>query len=116
LVQAGSVPLQALLKMSPGDFYNGGGTDRGRSQNYALAWSLVYFLRKGAPADPEPKFASVLPKYEAALREGKNGEEATSIAFEGIYPEALESAWRAFWDSDVRRGAAKRQDLFTAVP
>jgi hypothetical protein len=116
MVQAGPVPLQALLKMSPADFYNGGGSDRGRSQNYALAWSLVYFLRKGAPSDPEPKFAAILPKYEAALREGKSGQEANDLAFEGIYPEALESAWREFWNSDSRRVAAKRLDLFAAAP
>lgn len=115
MAKEGAVPLQALLKMSRGDFYSGGGTQRGTSQNYALAWSLVYFLRKGAPSDKDPRFAAVLPKYEAALREGKSGEAATDIAFEGIYPEALEAAWREFWGSSVRRGAAKRLDLFAAA-
>lgn len=114
--KAGAVPLQALLKMSYNDFYNGGGTDEGRQRNYALAWSLVYFLRKGAPTDKDARFGAVLPRYEAALREGKSGAEATDAACQGIYPEELEAAWAAFWNSSSRRGSAIRKDLFAAKP
>lgn len=115
IIRAGSMHPQDLLKMPFNDFYFADRTEEGISMNFALAWSLVYFLRVGVPSD-DYRFATVLPRYEAALRSGKKMGEATDIAFEGISPEALESAWREFWNSDSRRAAAKRLDLFAAAP
>jgi len=114
MIKKGDVPLQNLFKMSYQDFYNGDGTEVGRSQNYALAWSLIYYLRKGTVGDKASGFSRILLQYEAALRAGKKGEEATAAALEGVAPNELNDDWRAFWKSSLRRGAANRVDILSA--
>ncbi|MDZ4199957.1 MAG: hypothetical protein U1E27_11830, partial [Kiritimatiellia bacterium] len=110
------VDLRKISRISYKDFYDGGGSDRGRSDNYTLAWAFVYYLRKGAGSDANSPFARIIPRYEAAIRAGQSGEDATPLAFEGIDFDALTEDFIAFWTSSSRRSAAQRMEIAALCP
>lgn len=101
---AGHIPK--VLKADYAAFYSG--TDQQRSQNYTTAWALVYFLRKGAPAERLTAYAGVLDAYLKKLAETKDGEAATTAAFEGVDLQKLQSDFADFWKKG--RNSAKRYD------
>ena len=97
--------LPGLLALSREAFY--AGSDTVRAQNYALAWGLVYYLRKGAPFERPVRHTKILTHYEAALMETGSAEQATQRAFADIDMARLETAFNTFWKSpSLRRKAA----------
>lgn len=119
MAKAGTLDVRGLLAMDYQRFY---GEDR--SNNYALAWGLVYYLRKGAGPLRKKEYTKILDRYREAI--DKTGvlsdvfsrfslpEAATRYAFEGIDMDALEKDLTAFWKSTTQRGAAKRNKIFKA--
>jgi len=108
----GNMDIDKLIHMKYSDFYSG--TDEARQKNYALAWLVVYYLRKGAVLETPPKYAKILDKYSEALWENGDGEKATDIAFEGIDMKAFQREVTMFWTSQKKRGAALRNNIFKA--
>jgi hypothetical protein len=102
--------LRGLLHMPYHKFYSG--TMEGIHQHYASAWLLVYYLRKGAPLDKPPRYAGILDKYVAALRETQDADKATDAAFEGVDLKEFRQELEKFWKSGNRRGMAKRNPAF----
>jgi hypothetical protein len=98
--------LPKLLHAGRAAFY--GGSDQQRSMNYTTAWALVYFLRKGVPAEKLTDFASILDTYRTSLATTKNADEATTAAFEGVNMAKFQEAFTDFWKKG--RNAAKRYD------
>lgn len=98
--------LPKLLHASRAAFY--GGSDQQRSMNYTTAWALVYFLRKGVPAEKLTAYASILDTYRTSLATTKNADEATTAAFEGVNMTKFQEAFTDFWKKG--RNAAKRYD------
>lgn len=92
--------LPVVLAMSPDDFY--GGNDETRQLNYATAWGLVYFLRKGAPANRLHNYRNVLESYLESLRSERDGLAATATAFKAVDNATLQRDFIDFW----RRGRA----------
>lgn len=116
--RAGQAGIAALLKMSYSAFY-GQGLNGGKAiENYALAWGLVYYLRKGAPLerDRDREYASIPDRYLEALAAAGDPDPATEAAFRGVDPAAFEKAFCEFWLSDGARSAARRNAIFTAPP
>lgn len=95
LAREGRADLEALIGMDYRAFY--GGDDQARREHYALAWGFLYFLqgepnnRKAAP------FRGVLARYAAALRETRDPQLATRLAFEGVSMAELKKAFQAYW-------------------
>jgi hypothetical protein len=99
--------IPALLRADYTTFYAGSNV-RQRQLNYTTAWALVYFLRKGAPAQRLTAYAEVLPTYLKKLSETKDCDAATAAAFEGIDMKKFQKDFADFWKSG--RGAARRYD------
>jgi hypothetical protein len=102
--------LPRLLGLSYQDFYDP--DDEKRADNYALAWGLVYYLRKYAPEDPMRGYGTILDRYVDLLWETRDPKAATEQAFEGVDMAEFREDFCEFWDSSNRRGKAKRNRLF----
>jgi hypothetical protein len=104
--------IPALLQYDHAAFYGGGNDERER--NYAAAWALVYYLRKGVPADRKNPYGGILPAYLKALAAEKDAATATAAAFAGVNMAAFQKDFVDFW----RRGrpAARRYDPLATPP
>jgi len=112
LVAKGTMNIDKLIHMKHSDFYSG--TNDARHKNYALAWFIVYYLRKGAVLETPPKYVNILKTYSDTLWETGDGEKATDVAFEGVDLKAFQRELILFWTSQRKRGAAMRNNLFKA--
>ncbi len=95
-----------ILYLSHEEFYEG--TLQEVNDRYAAAWAVVYFLEKGAPSFKEfSDYAGVLPAYLAATKDGKSGQDATRIAWEGVSQRNFVDDFVKFWN---KRNAARRYE------
>ena len=113
LIRAKKADLARLLRLSPGDFYSF--DNEARKANYALAWALVYFLRKDGGGHGAP-YAGILDHYVDALCRSRDAAKATTRAFEDVDMNALHRDFEDFWTSGNRRSAARRRHLFRTRP
>ena len=101
---AGRIPK--LLHLGYSAFYSG--TDEQRSLNYTTAWALVYFLRKGAPAEKMTAYSEILNTYLKTLAATQDAEAATTAAFENVNMNRLQADFTEFWKKG--RSSARRFD------
>ena len=90
------IPL--LLKMNYTEFY--AGTDAERRLKYRLAWSIAYFLEKGAPLVRFQPFATLRADYINAVLRTHDRDAATDAAFGS--DERLKlfiREWKSFWQN-----------------
>lgn len=107
----------SLFAMTPYDFYGGGSETGDRGDNYALAWGITYFFRKGVPSGGGPAhYAGILDRYIDVLWEVKDPAQATQAALHDIYAEPFTKDFREFWTSSAKRAAARRYDPFASKP
>jgi hypothetical protein len=103
--------LDKLLRMDRAQFY-GGDTE----SHYAIAWGLVYYLRKGAPLEEGAPRAKLLDAYVDALcAEKTDADKALEAVFTETVTRELEQAMCDFWRSTTRRSAARRNDVFAGL-
>jgi hypothetical protein len=103
--------LPAILHADHAAFY--GGADAQRHLNYATAWGLVYFLRKGVPSQRLSVYAQILPAYLKTLEATRDPEAATAAAFEGVDMPRFQKAFTEFWEKG--RNGARRHDPLAAA-
>ena len=95
--------IDRLAESLPGLFgldYEGfyAGTDAERRLKYRLAWSVAYFIEKGAPKVRFDPFANLKRDYVNALLETQDMRRATSAAFGNEDRLRLFIAeWKKFW-------------------
>jgi hypothetical protein len=111
MIARNAVNINKLLHVTHEEFYAADDKET-RQRNYALAWAVVYYLRKGASLETPPKYAPILDKYSDALWATGDGEKATETAFEGIDLAAFQKDFVTFWNSQRKRGAALRNNIF----
>ena len=88
--------LPALLKMDYEEFY--AGTDAERRLKYRLAWSIAYFLEKGAPLVRFQPFANLRTDYINAVLRTHDRAAATDAAFGTTERLILFiTEWKRFW-------------------
>lgn len=97
--------LARFLSLDHEQFYDA----REREQNYALAYALMYYLLRGAPANGENAFAAVPGRYIEALRKTKDLSRAQAIAFEGIDTRKLASRLKNFWHDKKQLRKARQK-------
>ena len=100
--------LPKLIHAGYSGFYSG--TDEQRSFNYATAWALVYFLRKGVPSEKLTAYETIIDTYLKTLAATKDADAATTAAFEGINMTKFQADFIDFWKKG--RNSAKRYDPF----
>lgn len=89
--------VPSVLGMDYDAFYDG--SDADRLAHYATAWSLVYFLEKGAPLLRGRPFESFPSDYLKALLDTKDMTKANAAAFGSDGKMALfVRAWQEFWE------------------
>lgn len=88
--------LPAVLAMDYDQFYDG--SDAARSLKYRVAWSIAYFLEKGAPKVRFDPFKDLKRKYVDALLKNHDMRAATAVAF-GTRDDLklFVSEWKKFW-------------------
>ena len=111
LTARGDVALEPFLYIDYDAFYQRGGDRERQRDHYAMAWGLVYYLRKVAPSDSGNAYETILPRYEAALWTTRDQRQATQQAFEGVDLQAFINDWTAFWQSEAARRRAERNPL-----
>lgn len=105
-LDAATALLPRLIKDDRDAFYN---CDKEQRQlNYTTAWALVYFLRKGAPAEKLTAYETILEIYRKTLAATHDADAATAAAFEGVDMAKFQHAFAEFWKKG--RGSARRFD------
>ena len=111
MVNEGRADLARLLRLSREEFYDA--DDTVRAEHYALAWALVYYLKKGVSAEANSPYIGLLDKYVVAMRiSGKNADEATAVMLDRVDLAKLTLDFERFWKSTTRQAAARRYDPF----
>ena len=88
--------LPAVMRMDYAEFY--AGTDAERRLKYRLAWSIAYFLEKGAPELRFRPWENLKKDYVADLMKTHDMLKATSAAFGSQEKfDKFISDWREFW-------------------
>ena len=87
--------IPALMIMDYSQFYDG--SDEARELKYRLAWSIAYFLEKGAPLVRHKPFEGIRAKYLKALVESRSMRDATCLAFSDDMMSKLVTEWLKFW-------------------
>ncbi|MDA0990845.1 MAG: DUF1570 domain-containing protein [Verrucomicrobia bacterium] len=109
MISGDGLRLDELLMLSYPDFY--ADTIERRLDNYARAWGLVYYLRKGIQREKNSPYQYLLQDYIANLRLTSEPESIMSQLLSSADIESLERLVTGFWLSDGRRAAARRQAL-----
>ena len=94
--------ITTLLKMDYEQFYSGNGSKEKVSENYALAWGIVYFLQKGAYTVKRKtgrNYTKILKNYYKQLVETKSSEEATKLAWEKINMKTFTEDFVKYYNS-----------------
>jgi hypothetical protein len=88
--------LPGLMKMDYAQFY--GGSDEERSLRYRLAWSIAYFIEKGAREVRFDPFKDLKRDYIAALLSTRDMHKATDSAFASSdrLNEFIDE-WKRYW-------------------
>ena len=88
--------LPALMMMDYRQFYEG--TDARRRMNYRLAWSVVYFLERGAPEVAHDPFRRLKRLYLETHARTRDMRKATTACFESEDNLKLFcNEWKKFW-------------------
>ncbi|OVE75393.1 hypothetical protein BVX97_04805 [bacterium E08(2017)] len=110
MIAAGRADTHRLLNMDYEEFY--GKSDQQRTENYALAWAIVYYLTKGASLDKPANNKDILNKYIDALWNTKDRKKATEIAFNATNHQNFQNDFLKFWQSKSKRSSARRNKIF----
>ncbi len=102
------VDLKRLMLMSPEEFYAQGG----RTENYALAWGLTYFLRKGAWQYEGKDYDKICDRVIQTSIKTRDARKAAFAGIDGVNMEQLTQDFIDFWDSTTKQNRAERYDLF----
>ena len=86
-----------LLRLDYKEFY--AGTKEEVQMRYRLAWSIAWFLEKGAPKLRGRPFGTLRADYMAALVKTRKMHEATAAVFTGDVLERFVAAWLKYWTS-----------------
>ena len=110
-LEKGGFDLNSFFRLSRKKFYS---TDPSvREANYAMAWAVVYYLKKGFGGDARSPYAGLLDNYASAMQvEGKTAEEATESMLKGVDVKTMSLDFRQFWHSLARQSVARRYDPF----
>jgi hypothetical protein len=106
LIAEGRVELWTLLHMPYPVFY--ARDEKTMAENYALAWGLVYYLRRGAPLQKPPAWPGLLERYADELWKTRDPDRATDAAFADVDPTEFTRQFQDFWKSAARRSLARR--------
>jgi hypothetical protein len=83
--------------MSSQEFYS----ESGRSDNYPLAWGLLFFLQKGAPIMRSKNNYHEIPmKYYEAVIKTRDANKATDIAWKDVDMQKFADDFTKFWNSN----------------
>jgi len=106
--------LEELIRMDAQTFYvtSGSGEDveKQRTRNYALAWGLVYFLRKAAPVQYAYRgYEKICNRTIEKLVES-NGDCQAAVAFsmKGVNMKQLAQDFVNFWEYKKKRIKAEK--------
>lgn len=109
LAAAGTLRVPRMLTMDYDAFYERASGDMVlRRANYATAWALVYYLRKGAPLEDDNRYEEIIERYERALWKTRDETAATRAAFDGVDMQAFTASFSDFWQSERHRHRARR--------
>ena len=90
--------LPSVLRMDYPEFYGGDAAER--EAKYALAWSVAYFLQKGAPEIRFQPFRNLRSDYMKALVRTRDFREATQAVLPDEQMKLLSAEWLKFWSKD----------------
>ena len=90
--------LPSLMRMGYRQFYDG--SEGERQLKYRMAWSIAYFLEKGAPKVRFEPFKDLTRTYVESLLRHQDANRATAEAF-GTADNLKKflTEWKKFWDN-----------------
>ena len=90
--------LPAIMRMGYREFYDG--SEGEREAKYAIAWSIAYFLEKGAPGIRFQPYKNLRADYMKALVRTRDMHEATRAVLPEEKMKAFAEDWLSFWSKD----------------
>ena len=107
MAEKNRIDVKKMLHMSYQEFYGAN-----KTENYSLAWGMVYYLMKYAPKDKDQKYVKILEKYGDALWESGDPDQATDDAFAEIDIDQFKEDFTEFWLSRTKRNSASKNRIF----
>jgi len=109
--------LRGLLQMDARAFYgygrSGHAVERQRDENYALAWGLVYFLRKATHLYKDTDYAALCPAMVETLMQQRGNRRSVNQAVAKVVDfDQLSKDFVDFWTDSGDRKKAERRHLF----
>jgi hypothetical protein len=104
-----SANIEKLLTMNHNEFYG-----INKTQNYILAYGLMFFLQKGAlgmKGKYKNSYSEIPLKYYQAILKTRDATQATKIAWQGVDMKKFNQAFNKFWSSKSLIKRAVRYDL-----
>lgn len=112
MIKGGKADLAAFMAIDYPAFYDAENQDdEPRRNHYALAWSIQYYLLKGAPLERPAAAAALFDRYAAAVGSGTNEFEALQSVLAPLTLPELQKSFTAFWTSPSKRMAARGYDV-----
>jgi len=102
----GRLDAAELMRASYLQFYSGSREEL--ASHYAQAWGLIYFLQKSARHDKKSACSGILVRYLQAIAAGRDANAATAAVLAEVDPATLNREFNAFWISNAKRQAARR--------
>jgi len=90
--------LPAIMRMGYEEFYSGSESER--EAKYAIAWSIAYFLEKGAPEVRFQPYKNLRADYMKALVRTRGMHEATRAVLPEEKMKDFVADWLQFWSRD----------------
>ncbi len=109
LIKQRRLSIAELLAMDYPQFYDADAEKR--SDNYTLAWGLIYYLRKGAIQERPARYHGICDAFLEALTETDASEIPTQRAFQAVNMRRFERQFIDFWTSRKRRSTAERMAI-----
>ena len=90
--------LPGIMRMGYDEFY--AGSEEEREAKYAVAWSIAYFLQKGAPEIRFQPYKDLRRDYMKALVRTRSMHEATAAVLPEEKMKDFADDWLSFWSRD----------------
>ena len=115
LIKGNKIDLAKFMVMDYPVFYDAQNTDdEPRKNNYATAWSIVYYLLKGAPLEHPSPHAPIFDQYVAAVGSSTNEADVLARGLGAVTLPDLQKSYTAFWTSPNKRMTARQFDVLAS--
>jgi hypothetical protein len=113
------VDVERLLRMNRLQFYlmgqSGKNAEIARSDNYAMAWGMAWFLTKAAPLYQDRNYDRIVPAILERLAQSEDTVEVANAGASATNLQMLQRDFIDFWRDRRKQGKAERNNILPGL-